>query len=255
MTTTILHGDARLILPTIQTASHQIAVTSPPYYASRHYGTDAEHEIGWGTVDDYLGDLAVVLDELHRVLDPDATAWFVLGDKAAGSGGAGGDHLKGHSKNWIPTYGKAIDKTVAPGQWLMIPERFALMAQQRGWLVRSIITWDKMGTRPEDPKHANRPLVSTERIILLGKKVRHRWYPERCVERGDIWHVRPHRGAGAERHFAPFPAELPRRAILAASQRGDRVIDPFGGTHCTANVAHDLGRSATSIELYQKAAP
>ena len=50
-------------------------------------------------------------------------------------------------------------------------------------------------------------------------------------------------------HFAVFPSEIPRRAILAGSRPGDTVIDPFAGTFTTGMVALELGRKAIGIEL------
>jgi DNA modification methylase len=246
----IYHGDCRKILPDLDTASVQLVCTSPPYFGQRRYGENPDAEIGWGTLDNYLAEMATVLDECHRILDADGTMWIVIGDKAAGSGGAGGDHLKKGSKNWIPTYGK-VDAPVASGQWMLVPYQVAALAQTRGWLVRSMIVWDKSpNVKPEDMRHTNRPMIASERIIMLTKKVRHRFHPDRLVEKGDVWHIRPHRGAGAARHFAPYPADIPRRIILAASDRGDTVLDPFNGSGTTTSVAHDLGRHGVGIELY-----
>lgn len=245
-----VYGDCRQILPTLETGSVQQVVTSPPYFGQRKYG-DAPAEIGWGSIDTYLEQMGVVLDELHRVTDTDATAWFVIGDKRAGSGGAGGDHRKTGSKNWIPSYGKPLYGDLAAGQAMMVPFLFAQMAQQRDWLVRSLIVWDKSpNVKPEDPKHINRPMFSHELIIVLAKHTKHRWHHQRLVEKGDVWHVKPHRGSGAARHYAPYPAALPERAILAASERGDVILDPFAGSGTTQNVAADLHRKGLGIELY-----
>lgn len=252
MTIRTLYGDCRQILPTLDTGSVQLVATSPPYFGQRTYG-DNDREIGQtGSMLTYLAELQVVMAELHRVLDADGTCWVVLGDKAAGSGGAGGDHKADGAKSWIPTYGRGLTtEGVASGQWCLIPYRFAIDCQANGWQVRSMITWDKTPTmRPESALHANRPLVSTETIVLLAKKTRHRWFPTRLVEPADVWHIRPFRGPKAARHYAPYPLEIPERAILAATQAGDTVLDPFGGSHTTALAADAHSRHAVSIELY-----
>lgn len=264
MTHKALYGDARLILPTLKTASVQQVVTSPPYWGQRRYGNDPQHEIGWGGIDQYLTEMGDVLDELHRVCDEDATVWYVMGDKRAGSGGAGGDHrtegaaktktgprAKRGSKHWIPSYGKPDYGNLAGGQAVMVPFLFAQMAQQRGWLVRSLIIWDKSpNVKPEDPKHINRPMFAHEIIIVLAKHTKHRWHHQRLVEKGDVWHIKPSRGAKAIRHYAPFPAAIPERAILAASSVGDVILDTFAGSMTTPRVANDLGRKGIGIELY-----
>jgi len=251
---TILFGDCRKVLPTIETGSVQQVCTSPPYFGQRRYGPDGA-EIGWGSVDTYLDEMCEVMTECHRVCDADATAWVVIGSKRSGSGGAGGDHGKDGSKSWIAEYGKANFGSLASGQDMLVPQRFALKVQaETGWLVRCWIVWDKSpNVKPEDPKHINRPMMSSEVIVLFGKQVRHRWHPGRLAEPGDVWHIAPRRLASAQRqhrHFAPYPEEIPRRTILAATERGDHVLDPFGGSHTTLRVGESLGRRVTSIELY-----
>lgn len=246
----IQYGDARKLLFELPQHGGQLSVFSPPYWAQRVYGNDPD-EIGWGNLSHYLHDMGVVLDGLWHALDDDAVVFCVMGDKAQGSGGAGGDHLKKGSKNWIPEYGKP-KYDLASGQWTMVPYKFAEMAQARGWLVRTMIVWDKTpNVRPEALAHANRPYVSTERIVMLAKHPKHRFFPKRLVEKADIWHIAPRRGPKAERHYAPYPAEIPRRAILMCSSRGDTVIDPFAGSRTTNEVAEELGRVAVGIELYR----
>tara|TARA_B000000609_G_scaffold151410_1_gene137757 strand:- start:444 stop:863 length:420 start_codon:yes stop_codon:yes gene_type:complete len=62
-----------------------------------------------------------------------------------------------------------------------------------------------------------------------------------------VWSVnkKPYKGA----HFATYPPELIRPCILAGSERGDIVLDPFLGSGTTAMVAKDLGRSYIGCEL------
>lgn len=50
-------------------------------------------------------------------------------------------------------------------------------------------------------------------------------------------------------HFAAYPTEIPRRAILAGSRPGDVVLDPFSGSGTTGLVALQLGRRYVGIEL------
>lgn len=252
----MVYGDGLTLLNDLPKASVQCHVTSPPYWGQRNYGDDPENEVGWGSADEYIETLGRYLDGLHSALDDQGVSWWVIGDKAAGSGGSGGDHLKSGSKNWIPGYGK-VKADVRDGQWMLMPYRFARMAQERGWLVRSMIVWDKSpNVKPEAAAHVRRPLVSTERIIMLAKQVNCRWYPNQLVEQADVWHIKPHRKKApgekkVARHQAPFPSEIPRRAILACTERGMQVLDTFAGTGTTVNVAHELGRVGTGFELYE----
>lgn len=52
-----------------------------------------------------------------------------------------------------------------------------------------------------------------------------------------------------EAHFATYPPDLIKPCILAGSKPGDIVLDPFGGSGTTGEVALELGRSAILIEL------
>lgn len=63
----------------------------------------------------------------------------------------------------------------------------------------------------------------------------------------DVWSV-----ASAnyrEAHFATFPPDLIKPCILAGSKPGDTILDPFGGSGTTGQVALEYGRKAILIEL------
>jgi site-specific DNA-methyltransferase (cytosine-N4-specific) len=242
----VIQADA-LILP-IRSGSIDCIVTSPPYWAQREYG-DSEIEVGKHDLRDYLNDMRRFLREADRVLKDDGVMWLNIGDKASGSGGAGGDWNKGGKRGEARRW-KGGDSGLPPRQWCNVPARLATMAQSEGWLLRSEITWDKGRNRPEDPKHARRPLVASEKILLLAKAYPHPWFPEQIdYELGDVWHFPPVTGR-ENRHLAPFPPELPRRAIVASTQPGDLVLDPFAGSGTTITVAHELGRRAVGVDLY-----
>lgn len=53
----------------------------------------------------------------------------------------------------------------------------------------------------------------------------------------------------SEAHFAVFPSEIPRRAILAGCPVGGVALDCFAGAGTTGMVALELGRNAILIEL------
>lgn len=68
---------------------------------------------------------------------------------------------------------------------------------------------------------------------------------------GNVWHfprVR-YRMPEYEEHPSQKPESLLERIILASSNPGDMVLDPFAGTFTTAAVAKRLGRRTVGIEL------
>lgn len=72
---------------------------------------------------------------------------------------------------------------------------------------------------------------------------------EMCVGRNkrSVWTVTTKPYAGA--HFATFPADLIRPCILAGCPVGGTVLDPFGGSGTTGQVAMEEGRNAILCEL------
>ena len=52
-----------------------------------------------------------------------------------------------------------------------------------------------------------------------------------------------------EAHFATYPPELIKPCILAGCPEGGTVLDPFGGSGTTAQVASQLNRNAVLCEL------
>lgn len=62
-----------------------------------------------------------------------------------------------------------------------------------------------------------------------------------------VWTIQsqPYKGA----HFATFPEALIQPCILASSNRGDTILDPFAGSGTTAKVSLKYGRRAIAIEM------
>ena len=62
-----------------------------------------------------------------------------------------------------------------------------------------------------------------------------------------VWsvNVRPYK----EAHFATFPKELIEPCVLAGCPKDGTILDPFGGSGTTAEVAIENGRNAILIEL------
>jgi DNA modification methylase len=65
----------------------------------------------------------------------------------------------------------------------------------------------------------------------------------------NVWSFRPQVRKG---HPAPFPGELPRRAIRLSTWPGELVVDPFCGTGTTLVAAKWLGRKAVGVERSER---
>tara|TARA_B100001250_G_C19731942_1_gene758942 strand:- start:662 stop:1294 length:633 start_codon:yes stop_codon:yes gene_type:complete len=166
-----------------------------------------------------------------------------------------------------------------------IPWRVAFALQADGWYLRQDIIWHKPNPMPESV--TDRCTKSHEYIFLLSKSPKYYYDHEAIKEKaktepqsrnknregynadypkgdrfseGDrifgadgmankrsVWTVntKPYK----EAHFATFPKKLIRPCIQAGCPKGGVVLDPFGGSGTTAEVANGLGRDAILCEL------
>ena len=170
---------------------------------------------------------------------------------------------------------------------LNIPHLVAMALQADGWVLRQTICWAKPNPMPESVR--DRCTKAHEYVFLLSKSGRYFFDSEAMREpaafpslthrsakktpqqeaaflgnaptnlgrcgtaedgmrnRRSVWTVatKPFKGA----HFATFPPALIEPCILAGSQPGDIVLDPFMGSGTTAAVALQHGRQYLGCEL------
>ena len=169
-----------------------------------------------------------------------------------------------------------------------IPWMLAFALRADGWYLRQDIIWHKPNPMPESVK--DRCTKAHEYIFLLSKSkyyhydheaikekaVGERWggntpinmdntkdvdnqfsgltRPRKMVydkrNKRSVWKVntKPYKGA----HFAVFPEELIEPCILAGSEKGDIVLDPFMGSGTTAVTAKTHGRHYIGCELHER---
>ena len=255
----IFVGDSREVLKAFPDAIVNTTVTSPPYYNLRDYGE--ENQIGLEeSLDDYIEQLCIVFDEVHRVTKDDGTFWLNIGDCYANKGEIPSDGRKGFSR----TSGMGIaDKTIeglTTKDLIGVPWRVAFALQKRAWILRSDIIWAKKNPIPESVK--DRPTSSHEHIFLFSKQPKYYFDSESIKEKienldnnggyehrnkRDVWSVRVASYPGS--HCATFPMELITPCIKAGSPEGGLVLDPFMGTGTVAEAAKKLSRKYTGCEL------
>lgn len=63
----------------------------------------------------------------------------------------------------------------------------------------------------------------------------------------DVWHVETNQFG--KTHIASFPGKLISPCILAGSREGDLILDPFGGSGTTAEIALKYGRKFVICEI------
>lgn len=280
----INQGDCLDSMRKMPDASVNCCVTSPPYFGLRDYGH--EGQIGLEeTPDAYVAKLVEVFREVRRVLRDDGTLWLNLGDSYALEVVAKST-LSGGMANQLAS--RSQPSKMGPGlkrkDLIGIPWRVAFALQADGWWLRQDIIWSKPNVMPESVR--DRCTKAHEYLFLLAKSERYYFDSESFSEparnwgqrdrtnlrggtedpklkhnglagaadvpdprrnRRSVWTVSPKPYSGA--HFAVFPPELIRPCILAGCPAGGTVLDPFGGSGTTAQVALEHDRNAILCEL------
>lgn len=249
---TIFEGDALTVLRRLPDESVRCVVTSPPYWGLRDY--DITEQIGLeATMHQFINRLVTIFAEIRRVLTEDGTLWLNIGDGyTSGNRGYRAPDKKNRAR--AMTIRPDTPEGLKPKDLIGIPWRLAFALQADGWYLRSDIVWNKPNAMPESVR--DRPSRSHEFVFMLTKSERYYYDREAVKEPTDsggtrnrrtVWSVNTKGFAGA--HFATFPPELIRPCILASSQQGDFVLDPFFGAGTVGVVCREEERLYAGIEL------
>lgn len=106
--------------------------------------------------------------------------------------------------------------------------------------VRQLIVWDR-GSGFNWNASFFKPV--SEWILVLAH-LEWRLRDRSASDPGDVWRITP---ASGNAHPAPFPVELPVRAISATA--ATTILDPFMGSGTTLVACQKLGRAGTGIEI------
>jgi modification methylase len=217
----VIVGDILEKLKTFPDASIDITVTSPPYNKRRKLSGWLISSKAYSHFDDYMPETEYqawqtkVLNELFRVTRP------------------GGSLFYNHKIRWDS------GNLLHPYTWI----------SESKWFLRQEIIWDR-GLAGN--LRGWRFFQVDERIYWLYRPIGEHIVGEELESRhakiSSIWRFKP--AKRMDSHPAPFPIELPVRAIY--SMPGDSkkiVLDPFCGTGTTLVAAKILGHSFIGIDI------
>jgi len=229
--------------------SVHLAITSPPYWQLKDYGTD--NQIGFhDSYENYINNLNLVWNECYRVLHNGCRLCVNIGDQFA--------------------------RAVYYGRYKVIPirEEIIKFCENIGFDYMGAIIWQKVTTSNTTgggvqmgsyPYPRNGILKLDYEFILVFKKLGDAPKPTKeqkelskmTAEEWNTFFAGHWNFAGARQnnHIAMFPEELPRRLIKMFSFIGETVLDPFAGSGTTSLAAKNLDRNSVGFEINQEFFP
>jgi len=193
-TNKIYQGNSLDVLKTFPDQSIDMAITSPPYWALRDYGTAGQLGLEH-SFEEYIQKLCDIFEETKRVLKDEGTLWVNLGDTYAGGGGNSSKYTCGpngmdkreHARpeqsinnrfsKWQSDTNDSIQVShdvpkdsmnVKNKSLIGIPFRFAIEMINRGWILRNTLIWHKNNVMPASIK--DRFTVDFEYIFFFSKQ-------------------------------------------------------------------------------------
>jgi site-specific DNA-methyltransferase (adenine-specific) len=238
----IITGDSRQMVELSDNSVH-LAITSPPYWQLKDYGTD--NQIGFhDSYENYINNLNLVWKECYRTLHNGCRLCVNIGDQFA--------------------------RAVYYGRYKVIPirEEIIKFCENIGFDYMGAVIWQKITTSNTTgggvqmgsyPYPRNGILKLDYEFILVFKKPGDAPKPTKeqkelskmTAEEWNTFFAGHWNFAGAKqnKHIAMFPEELPKRLIKMFSFVGETVLDPFAGSGTTALASKILDRNSVGYEI------
>ena len=214
-------GNAAELLKTLETESIDLIVADPPYNLGKDYGNN--HDLKG--FEEYILFTREWLSEAKRVLKPEGSIYVFMGVR-------------------------------------FISYLYDIMDRDLKLFFNSWIVWhytQGMGkTKGFSPRHDDILVFNKGKNFTFNLddiRVPQKFYRERNNMRGanpgDVWqfsHVH-YSNPNRQNHPTQKPEGVIERIVLASSNKGDIVLDPFSGSGTTIRVCQQLGRKAIGFEL------
>ncbi len=217
----IIEGDALTKLRQMPSQSADLIIADPPYNLGKEYGNNRDRK----SYDEYLKFSRLWLAEAYRVLRSTGTIYVFMGFR-------------------------------------FISYLYDILDRELQMYFNSWICWNYTQgigrTKGFSPRHDDILMFTKSeefKFNLDNVRVPQKYYRERNNMRGanpgDVWqfsHVH-YCNENRQNHPTQKPEGLVARMIMASSDEGDLVLDPFAGSGTTLRVCQQLNRNCIGIEL------
>jgi site-specific DNA-methyltransferase (adenine-specific) len=242
----VVAGDCLDVLPGLPAGCADLVFADPPFNIGYEY--DVYHDRR--SKADYLAWADRWLAAAVRLLAPTGSFFLAIGDEFAAEHKVRLDALGLTLRNWVVwhyTFGVSCTKKFNRSHahvfyYVRDPKRYTFNADAvRVPSARQTTYADRranpVGKLPDDT------------WVLRPQETGDHFQPD-----SDTWAVS--RVCGTHRERRDHPCQMPEavleRIIRAASNPGDRVVDPFAGSGTTLAVAKKLGRRFLGVELSER---
>lgn len=208
----------------------QMVFADPPFGVGFNYGK-GEYDDKKFSKSEYVKWSRRWMKAAERILAPTGTFWIAIGDEFAAELCLIAKDIGLTMRNWCVWH------------YTFGPHLTSKFGRNKAHLLYFVKDPDNFTFNPESIR------IESERQRIGDKRA-----DPRGRVPGDVWEVPRLPGNAKERtgHPCQMPEEILRRIVLATTDAGDLVVDPFGGSFVTAAVCRGLGRRCISGDVSPK---
>lgn len=232
-TATIYHGDCLVVLKDLPDRSVELIFADPPYNIGKRFG---DFKDAWPSDEEYAEWCYQWLELCIRKLTPTGSLYVMTSTQAM-------PYLDLWLRDRIAIMSRIVWHYDSSG--VQAKKYYGSLYEPILFCVKDSknYTFNIADIEVEAKTGAVRKLIDYRKDVPTPYKT--------TKVPGNTWYI-PRvrfRMAEYEEHPSQKPEALIERIIKASSNRGDLVLDPFGGTFTTCAVAQRLGRRTIGIEM------
>ena len=240
-------GDVFDCLKKLSKNTVQAVITSPTYWGKRQFTND-KREFGSEPLEEYVKKNVRLFSALLDKMKRGGSVFIVMQDSYMGSGvsrshhmhwennidqsfrRAGIDSKQQGNKSSVTAHHSIIKNKSLCG----LPYRIALGLVNKGYIWRQQIIWEKPNPMPENVK--DRVWQSSEYILHFTNRGKYKFNQKAILINGQngnprlpnqVWVASSEPKKG---HTATFPTKIVEKLLLAVTDKGDTVFEPFLGS-------------------------